>query len=149
MTVWPAGETDAHVADLADARIVPTPLFGRADRLGRQGPRGLPSRRRAETGYRPSTALEEFVRFRDFTCRFPGCQEPAEFCDIDHTIPYLVGVTHPSNVKCLCRKQQPRRRSTPTRGSSLRVEPYLIQHQRLGCSDERWRRLWRRPHAFL
>ncbi len=36
-----------------------------------------------ERGYRPSAALAEFVRLRDLTCRFPGCDEPAEVCDID------------------------------------------------------------------
>jgi Domain of unknown function (DUF222) len=36
-----------------------------------------------EPGYRPSAALAEFVRLRDLTCRFPGCDEPAEVCDID------------------------------------------------------------------
>ena len=55
-----------------------------------------------ESGYRPSAKLAEFVRARDLTCRFPGCDRPAECCDVDHTIPYPVGPTHPSNLKCLC-----------------------------------------------
>ena len=64
-------------------------------------PRDVP----AEKGYRPSTALAEFVRFRDLFCRFPGCDVEAEFCDIDHTIPFAVGgPTHPSNLKCECGK---------------------------------------------
>lgn len=58
-----------------------------------------------ETGYRPSARLDEFVRLRDMTCRFPGCDHPAEFCDVDHTIAYGDGGwTHPSNLKVLCRK---------------------------------------------
>ncbi|BBY08852.1 HNH endonuclease signature motif containing protein [Mycobacterium noviomagense] len=58
-----------------------------------------------EAGYRPSAALERFVRCRDMTCRFPNCDRPAEFCDVDHTVPYHAGgSTHPSNLKCLCRK---------------------------------------------
>ncbi|TDH51383.1 HNH endonuclease [Mycobacterium eburneum] len=56
-----------------------------------------------EAGYRPSTALAEFVRLRDLTCRFPGCDEPAIRCDIDHTVPHPLGPTHPSNLKLLCR----------------------------------------------
>ncbi len=56
---------------------------------------------RAETGYRPSTALAEFIRFRDLTCRFPGCDTPADVCDIDHTVPFPLGPTHPSNLKLL------------------------------------------------
>jgi hypothetical protein len=55
-------------------------------------------------GYRPSAALERFIRCRDMTCRFPGCDHPAEFADIDHTIPYPWGPTHASNLKCLCKK---------------------------------------------
>ncbi len=59
-----------------------------------------------ERRYRPSAALAEFIRCRDLTCRFPGCERPAEVCDIDHTIPYQVGgLTHPSNLKLLCRFQ--------------------------------------------
>jgi hypothetical protein len=39
------------------------------------------------------------------TCRWPGCDRPAEFCDLDHAIAYaLGGPTHPSNLRCLCRK---------------------------------------------
>jgi len=58
-----------------------------------------------EPRYRPSAALANFVRCRDLTCRFPGCECPADVCDIDHTIPYdLGGPTHASNLKALCRK---------------------------------------------
>ncbi len=56
-----------------------------------------------EPGYRPSAALAEFVRLRDVTCRFPGCDEPAQVCDIDHTVAFPLGPTHPSNCKLLCR----------------------------------------------
>ncbi|MCV7071280.1 HNH endonuclease [Mycolicibacterium rufum] len=55
-------------------------------------------------GYRPSAALDRFVRSRDLTCRFPGCDRPAEYADIDHTNPYPYGLTHPSNTKCYCRQ---------------------------------------------
>jgi Domain of unknown function (DUF222) len=58
----------------------------------------------AETGYRPSTLLARFVRARDLTCRQPGCDRPAEYCDIDHAVPYGRGPTHPGNLRCLCRK---------------------------------------------
>jgi Domain of unknown function (DUF222) len=58
-----------------------------------------------ERGYPPSRALADFVRARDLTCRAPGCDRPATECDIDHTMPHGDGgATHPSNLKCLCRK---------------------------------------------
>jgi hypothetical protein len=57
-----------------------------------------------EARYRPSTALAEFIRCRDLHCRFPGCDKPAEYCDIDHTVPWQQGgPTHPSNLALLCR----------------------------------------------
>ncbi len=59
---------------------------------------------KATDGYRPSAALDRFVRSRDLTCRFPGCDRPAVFADIDHTVPYPHGATHPANIKCYCRK---------------------------------------------
>ncbi|SPM27804.1 HNH endonuclease signature motif containing protein [Mycobacterium terramassiliense] len=57
-----------------------------------------------ENGYLPSKALADFVRCRDLTCRWPGCDCPAVQCDLDHTIPYgQGGLTHASNLKCYCR----------------------------------------------
>ena len=58
----------------------------------------------AAHGYRPSAKLADFIRMRDLTCRFPGCNRPAILTDIDHTTPYPAGATHPANMKCLCRK---------------------------------------------
>ena len=55
----------------------------------------------AQPGYRPAVALAEFIRWRDLTCRWPGCDAPV--CDIDHTVPYPAGPTHPSNLKGYCR----------------------------------------------
>ena len=78
------------VAELAaEAKLKPLPI---------PDPAAAP-----QQGYRPSAGLAEFVRCRDLTCRFPGCEQPAQFCDLDHTIPYPAGPTHPSNIKCLCR----------------------------------------------
>ncbi len=58
----------------------------------------------AEPQYRPSVALAEFIRARDLCCRFPGCEVPAEFCDLDHSIPWILGgPTHPSNIHLKCR----------------------------------------------
>lgn len=58
----------------------------------------------AEPGYRPSAALAAFIRARDLTCRWPGCDRPAGYCDIDHAIPRGAGgPTHPANLRCLCR----------------------------------------------
>lgn len=63
-----------------------------------------PEQLRGEPGYRPSRALAEFIRCRDLTCRFPGCGVPAEFCDIDHSVPWSRGgPTHPANLSLRCR----------------------------------------------
>jgi hypothetical protein len=57
-----------------------------------------------EPGYVPSKKLADFVRCRDLTCRWPGCDRPAFDSDIDHTVPYADGgPTHASNLKCYCR----------------------------------------------
>ncbi|MCT7660253.1 HNH endonuclease signature motif containing protein [Mycobacterium deserti] len=56
-----------------------------------------------EPGYRPSAGLADFVRWRDLTCRWPGCDRPVMKSDIDHTRAWPYGPTHPSNTKCYCR----------------------------------------------
>ncbi|HTI76684.1 MAG TPA: HNH endonuclease signature motif containing protein, partial [Mycobacterium sp.] len=57
----------------------------------------------AEPNYRPSAALTRFIQSRDLTCSFPGCDQPAEKCDIDHSVPHPYGPTHPSNTTLKCR----------------------------------------------
>ena len=58
-----------------------------------------------DPGYRPTAKTLEFIRWRNLTCRWPGCDRPVERCDIDHTVPHPGGPTHPSNNKPYCRTQ--------------------------------------------
>jgi Domain of unknown function (DUF222) len=84
--------------------VLSAPLLAEAIRTGATiKPIRMPSEE-PEPGYRPSPELAEFVRMRDLFCRFPGCDVPAELCDIDHTRPWPFGPTHPSNLTCKCRK---------------------------------------------
>src|SRR5690349_10325110 len=55
-----------------------------------------------DPGYRPSAVTREFARWRDLTCRWPGCDRPVAKCDLDHTVPYPCGVTHASDLKHYC-----------------------------------------------
>ncbi len=63
----------------------------------------VPTDATPDPGYRPSKKTAEFVRWRDLTCRWPGCDRPVERCDIDHTVPYPAGATHASDLKHYCR----------------------------------------------
>lgn len=60
------------------------------------------------TTYTPPAALREYVLARDRRCRFPGCSQPAERTDLDHTEPFtgndLGGSTSAKNLHCLCRR---------------------------------------------
>lgn len=94
----------APAALIVGEGIVPTPLLSELIRGGAKvRPIVMPSDD-AEPRYQPSAGLAEFVRMRDLFCRAPGCDVPADRCDIDHTVPYPHGPTHASNLKCLCRK---------------------------------------------
>ena len=88
---------------LAGYGALPAPTVRELANRARVRPVIDPANLGAETGYRPSAALAEFVRCRDLTCRFPCCDRPAEVADLDHTVPYPYGPTHPSNLKLLCR----------------------------------------------
>ncbi|WP_404352741.1 HNH endonuclease [Phycicoccus jejuensis] len=58
----------------------------------------------ATAAYRPGARLAAFVRDRDQHCRFPGCHVAAQFCDLDHVVPFPTGPTSASNLVCLCRR---------------------------------------------
>jgi hypothetical protein len=84
--------------------LIPAELVAELARTAKLVPLVHPADAAPEGGYTPSRALADFVRCRDLTCRFPGCDRPALHCDVDHTIPYVDGGrTHASNLKCLCR----------------------------------------------
>ncbi|MGZ8776563.1 MAG: DUF222 domain-containing protein [Mycobacterium sp.] len=87
--------------------------------------------------YIPTTVLATFIRCRDMTCRFPGCDEPAHHCDIDHTIAYPAGPTQASNLKCLCRKQDRhiavKKAIGPNRGVTLRPRGCYKPGKRTDC----------------
>ncbi|WP_319456558.1 MULTISPECIES: HNH endonuclease signature motif containing protein [unclassified Mycobacterium] len=92
------------VAVIPGHGVVPGPLLAELIARGARITPVLAPTGGAEPRYRPSTALDRFVRVRDLTCRAPGCDRPAEFADIDHTVPYPAGATHAGGVKCYCRK---------------------------------------------
>src|SRR5699024_4044722 len=60
--------------------------------------------------YRPGAALARPVRLRDGTCRHPGCTVPADYCDLDHLVPFdhsdpaTGGHTEEFNLGCFCRR---------------------------------------------
>ncbi len=100
-----ASSVTAPAAFISGGGVLPAPLL--AELVGGGAKISLvrsPGDLGLEPHYRPSAKLAEFIRVRDVTCRFPGCDVPAECCDIDHTIPWPLGPTHPSNLKCECRK---------------------------------------------
>jgi hypothetical protein len=83
--------------------VMPAPLLAATLERATVREIGHPGDAPPEPRYRPSRALADFVRCRDLTCRWPGCDKPAYGCDIDHTVPWPVGPTHASNTKCYCR----------------------------------------------
>jgi hypothetical protein len=84
--------------------LIPAELVAELAKSAKLQPLILPTEA-PEPGYTPSAKLADFVRCRDLTCRAPGCDQPAGLCDLDHTVAYADGGrTHPSNLKCLCRK---------------------------------------------
>jgi Domain of unknown function (DUF222) len=84
--------------------LLPAELIAELAKTARLRPLVHPADAPPESSYAPSRALADFVRCRDLTCRFPGCDKPAVGCDLDHTIPYNDGgATHASNLKTLCR----------------------------------------------
>lgn len=69
-----------------DVRLIDEPPAGRSD------------------SYVPTAQVDKYVRLRDRTCQFPGCNRPAEYADLDHRIAFAEGGrTTTDNLHCLCR----------------------------------------------
>jgi hypothetical protein len=60
--------------------------------------------------HRPSSDTARWIRCRDLTCRFPGCDRPVTACDLDHTTPFnhanpaAGGLTVPWGLADYCRE---------------------------------------------
>ena len=56
------------------------------------------------TKYRPPADLDDYVRIRARTCSHPGCNQPAQFVDVDHTQDWAKGgETSANNLDGRCR----------------------------------------------
>jgi Domain of unknown function (DUF222) len=98
------GSSPALASEVGADGLIPPELVAELAKSARLMPLVHPGDAPPEPGYVPSKALADFVRCRDLTCRWPGCDRPATRCDVDHTIPYSAGgLTHASNLKCYCR----------------------------------------------
>src|SRR5450756_964912 len=72
-------------------RLLTDPTSGRVLEFGRRS-------------YRPPAELADLVRARDGTCVMPTCGARAQYCDLDHTVPFEQGgETAPGNLGALCR----------------------------------------------
>jgi len=60
--------------------------------------------RHAEDRYAPSRRLKHLLRARSQTCTAPACNAQAQYCDIDHTVPYPDGLTCECNTNPKCRR---------------------------------------------
>jgi hypothetical protein len=101
-TITGGGATPA--SEVGADGLIPAELVAELATSAKLVPLVHPAEAAPEPGYAPSKALADFVRCRDLTCRWPGCDRPAADCDLDHTIPYARGgPTHASNLKCYCR----------------------------------------------
>jgi uncharacterized protein DUF222 len=83
--------------------ILPAESVREVAKSAKLKPLRVPTDAAPDPGYRPTAKTAEFIRWRDLTCRWPGCDKPAERCDLDHTTPWPYGPTHPSNNKPYCR----------------------------------------------
>lgn len=101
--------SDEHVRDLAarpDAAI--KPLVPTGTPMNPDGTYTLPAHLPSDP-YRPSSALDTFIRVRDGICTDPGCERSAWHADLDHVTEYnhadpaSGGQTTPENMNAKCR----------------------------------------------
>ena len=62
-----------------------------------------PAKEHTVAGYVPPPSVRAYVQGRDGTCIYPGCDQPAWDCQLDHRVPYEEGgQTTAANLFCLC-----------------------------------------------
>lgn len=99
------GHNDAPAVQIGAEGLVTAELLRELAQTATLTPLTHPGCCDPEPRYTPSKILADFVRARDLTCRWPGCDVPATDCDLDHSIPYSQGgPTHAANLKCYCRQ---------------------------------------------
>ena len=104
--------------------------------------------------YVPSDRLAAFVRGRDRICCTPGCQQPAERCDLDHRIPFDHAVA--DKVKQAAADagggavpEQPGPTTRENLGPRCRRHHRLKHLEGWGCRlDERRNTLWDAPSGL-
>lgn len=98
------GTSTTPARQLGGEGLISPELLTELAQSARRVPLTHPGYSPPEPGYTPSKALADFVRSRDLTCRWPGCEVPATRCELDHTVPHAQGgPTHASNLKCYCK----------------------------------------------
>ena len=97
---------------------------------------------RGRVTYRPGADLSGTVLARDVTCAFPGCQQPAPRCEIDHVEPFdpdrpAEHQTTAQNLQALCKHHhqlKTRRRwnasRDPVTGNAVWTSPAGITYAR-------------------
>jgi hypothetical protein len=56
------------------------------------------------TAYRIPEPVRRWVLARDRSCSHPGCDRPADYCDLDHALEWPAGPTCPCNLTPRCRR---------------------------------------------
>jgi hypothetical protein len=75
----------------------------------------------------PSTRLARWVRARDQTCIGLGCSRPAQTCDLDHTLDWLLGgPTQADDLAALCRHDHRAKHEGGWRHQQPRPGQFLI-----------------------
>ena len=107
-------------------------------------------------GYVAPEKVRAYVRGRDGSCIFPGCDRDAWECQLDHRVPYAEGgQTNADNLYCLCQKHhnvKTDRRAfyipDPvsgeivwlfSNGTYARVRPNGFLHSQITPTDPRWK----------
>jgi len=63
--------------------------------------------------YKVPKALRTYLRVRDETCRFPGCNRAASGCEVDHIVAWAhQGETNWDNLQHLCTKHHKMKHET-------------------------------------